>query len=112
MPDFVLSRSIQTIKIIGAMVGYAVPDDPFITAMTNETEAYEELKNDFLPYVGKTLQLTIKSSPNKKNPDKPHRFYDFAKLEQPKIAEVDAKDDPFADAKDPEEISDIDLPFD
>lgn len=112
MPDFVLSRSIQTIKIIGAMVGYNVPDDPFITAMTNETEAYEALKNGFLPYVGKTLQLTIKSSPNKKDPDRPYRNYNFAKLEQPKIAAVDVKDDPFAAAKDPEEITDKDVPFD
>lgn len=112
MPDFVLSRSVQTIKIIGAMVGYNVPNDPFITAMTNETEAYEALKNGFLPYVGKTLKLTIKCTPNKKDPDHPWRNYDFSKLEQPKIASVDTKDDPFAAAKDPEEITDKDLPFD
>lgn len=113
MPDFVLSRSIQTIKIIGAMVGYQVPDDPFITAMTNETEAYEALKNGFMPYVGKTLQMTIKSSPNKKNPDHPYRNYDFAKLAQPKELSVDGNQDPFADqaVKDPNELTDDDLPF-
>lgn len=112
MPDFVLSRSIQTIKIIGAMVGYAVPDDPFITAMTNETEAYEVLKNGFMPYVGKTLQMTIKSGPNKKDPDRPYRNYDFAKLAQPKVADVDSKQDPFADQKSGIELTDDDLPFD
>lgn len=111
MPDFVLSRSIQTIKIIGAMVGYQVPDDPFITAMTNETEAYEVLRNDFMPYVGKTLQMTIKSSPNKKDPDRPYRNYDFAKLAQPKAADVDSKQDPFADQKSGIELTDDDLPF-
>ena len=111
MPDFVLSRSIQTIKIIGAMVGYQVPDDPFITAMTNETEAYEVLKNGFMPYVGKTLQMTIKSSPNKKDPDRPYRNYDFAKLAQPKVADVDSKQDPFADQKSGIELTDDDLPF-
>ena len=47
MPDFVLSRSIQTIKIIGAMVGYQVPDDPFITAMTNEGEKLIFKDGDF-----------------------------------------------------------------
>lgn len=112
MPDSVLSRSIQTIKIIGAMVGYQVPDDPFITAMTNETEAYEVLKNGFMPYVGKTLQMTIKSSPNKKDPDRPYRNYDFAKLAQPKVADVDSKQDPFADQKSGIELTDDDLPFD
>ena len=111
MPDFVLSRSIQTIKIIGAMVGYQVPDDPFITAITNETEAYEVLKNSFMPYVGKTLQMTIKSSPNKKDPDRPYRNYDFAKLAQPKVADVDSKQDPFADQKSGIELTDDDLPF-
>ena len=111
MPDSVLSRSIQTIKIIGAMVGYQVPDDPFITAMTNETEAYEVLKNGFMPYVGKTLQMTIKSSPNKKDPDRPYRNYDFAKLAQPKVADVDSKQDPFADQKSGIELTDDDLPF-
>ena len=111
MPDFVLSRSIQTIKIIGAMVGYQVPDDPFITAMTNETEAYEVLKNGFMPYVGKTLQMTIKSSPNKKDPDRPYRNYDFAKLAQPKVADVDSKQDPFADQKSGIELTDDDIPF-
>ena len=111
MSDFVLSRSIQTIKIIGAMVGYQVPDDPFITAMTNETEAYEVLKNGFMPYVGKTLQMTIKSSPNKKDPDRPYRNYDFAKLAQPKVADVDSKQDPFADQKSGIELTDDDLPF-
>ena len=112
MPDFVLSRSIQTIKIIGAMVGYQVPDDSFITAMTNETEAYELLKNGFMPYVGKTLQMTIKSSPNKKDPDRPYRNYDFAKLAQPKVADVDSKQDPFADQNSGIELTDDDLPFD
>lgn len=112
MPDFVLNRSIQTIKIIGAMVGYQVSDDPFITAITNETQAYEDLKNGFLPYVGKTLQMTIKNTPNKKNPDHPYRNYDFAKLEQPKVADVDDKQDPFADQKDGIELTDNDLPFD
>lgn len=111
MPDFVLSRSIQTIKIIGAMIGYQVPDDSFITAMTNESEAYEELKNGFMPYVGKTLQMTIKSTPNKKDPDHPYKNYDFAKLEQPKVADVDNKQDPFASQKNDIELTDDDLPF-
>lgn len=112
MPDFVLSRSIQTIKIIGAMVGYDVPNDPFITAITNETQAYEDLKNGFLPYVGKTLQMTIKSSPNKKDPDHPYRNYEFAKAEQPKTPNVTETDDPFAaNSSDSVEVTDEDLPF-
>lgn len=110
MPDFVLARSIKTIKVIGAMVGLDVPDKCFMSA--NETENYNEIENVFQPYIGKTLTMTVKSSPNKKNPDRPYRNYSFAKLEQPKVEKVDAKKDPFAGAKSSStEISDDDLPF-
>jgi hypothetical protein len=113
MPDFVLSRSIQTIKIIGAMVGYNVPNKPFIDAISNESTAYEELTKDFQPYIGKTMKMTIKSSPNKKNPEHPYRNYEFAKSNDVKIPTPSDKDDPFAGqkTKDPSEISDDDLPF-
>lgn len=113
MPDFVLSRSIQTIKIIGAMVGYNVPNKPFIDAISNESTAYEELTKDFQPYIGKTMKMTIKSSPNKKDPEHPYRNYEFAKSDDVKVPTPSDKDDPFAGqkTKDPSEINDDDLPF-
>lgn len=109
MPNAVLARSISMIQIIGAMAGIEVPDSCF--AHENETEAYEDIKNVLKAAEGKTMKMTIKETPNKKNPDRPYRNYNFAPAEQPKA--VDVKQDPFAaQAKDPQDISDDDLPFD
>ena len=109
MPETVLTRSIKMVQKIGAMVGFDVPDKVFMGA--NETEDYEMIQNAFQDanVIGKLLQLTIKTSPNKKDPDHPYRNYKFDMAEQPKTAEVS---DPFAATKDPQEISDSDLPFD
>ena len=58
--------------------------------------------------IGKFLQLTIKTSPNKKDPDHPYRNYKFDMAEQPKTAEVS---DPFAGQSDGIQLTDDDLPF-
>ncbi|WEV51649.1 DUF669 domain-containing protein [Lactobacillus sp. ESL0731] len=107
IPDFVLATSIKTIKVIGQMAGFVVPDSVF--AGQTETENYEAIAKAFQPYIGKVMQMTIKESRNKKDPDNPYRNYEFAQLEQPKKAAV--KKDPFAGSGDTVNISDEDLPF-
>lgn len=106
MPDFVVSRNIRTISKIGAMVDLTMTPDLF---PDNETDAYEKLVKAFEPYEGKTLEMTITVSPNKKDPDNPYRNYDFGpgiKVEEPKVEEkVDM------DSNETMDVDDDDLPF-
>ncbi|PWF22436.1 single-stranded DNA-binding protein [Lactobacillus johnsonii] len=108
MPESVLARSIKMVQKIGAMVGFDVPDKVFMGA--NESEDYEMIQNEFREagVIGKLLKLTIKSTPNKKDPDNPWRNYKFEEAEQPTTANVE---DPFKDAATGMEITDDDLPF-
>lgn len=108
MSESVLARSIKMITKIGAMVGFDVPDKVFMGA--NESEDYEMIQEEFrnAGVIGKLLKLTIKTSPNKQNPDNPWRNYKFEVAEQPTIANVE---DPFKDAQESAEIKDSDLPF-
>lgn len=108
MPESVLARSIKMVQKIGAMVGFDVPDKVFMGA--NESEDYEMIQNEFREagVIGKLLKLTIKSTPNKKDPDNPWRNYKFEEAEQPTTANVE---DPFKDAATGMEITDNDLPF-
>lgn len=108
MPESVLTRSIKMVQKIGAMVGFDVPDKVFMGE--NETENYEMIQDAFqnANIIGKLLQLTIKTSPNKKDPDHPYRNYKFDMAEQPKTAEVS---DPFAGQSDGIQLTDDDLPF-
>lgn len=111
MPQFVLARSISMLQVIGEMVDTPIPDSCF--NHESETDVYEDLAQVLTPAKGKILTMTIKESPNKKNPDRPYRNYEFGKAEQPKELKVDDKQDPFADqaVKDPNELTDDDLPF-
>lgn len=108
MSESTLARSIKMITKIGAMVGFDVPDKVFMGA--NESEDYEMIQEEFrnAGVIGKLLKLTIKSSPNKQNPDNPWRNYKFEEAEQPTTANVE---DPFKDAATGMEITDDDLPF-
>lgn len=106
MPDFVLARSIKTIKVIGAMVGLDVPNQCFLDDDADVN--YDSIEKAFDGFEGKMLQMTIKLSPNKKNPDQPYRNYEFGQVEQPKVAEV--QEDPFAQAAGAE-VEESDLPF-
>ena len=108
MSESTLARSIKMITKIGAMVGFDVPDKVFMGA--NESEDYEMIQEEFrnAGVIGKLLKLTIKSSPNKKDPNNPWRNYKFEEAEQPTTANVE---DPFKDAATGMEITDDDLPF-
>lgn len=106
MPETVLTRSIKMVQKIGAMVGFDVPDKVFLGA--NESENYESIQEAFhnAGVIGKLLKLTIKSSPNKKDPDHPWRNYKFDTTKQPTTANVE---DPFPASG--MTITDDDLPF-
>lgn len=108
MPESVLARSIKMVQKIGAMVGFDVPDKVFMGA--TESEDYEMIQEEFrnAGVIGKLLKLTIKSTPNKKDPDNPWRNYKFEEAEQPTTVNVE---DPFKDAATGMEITDDDLPF-
>lgn len=111
MPQFVIARSISMLQVIGEMVGTPIPDSDF--DHDSETDAYEDLANTLQPAKGKVLMMTIKETPNKKNPDRPYRNYEFSRAEQPQKIEVDDKQDPFAGNTGSDiEISDDQLPFD
>lgn len=111
MPQFVLARSISMLQVIGEMVDTPIPDSDF--DHDSETEAYEDLANTLAPAKGKILMMTIKETPNKKNPDRPYRNYEFSRAEQPKELPVDDSQDPFAGNTGSNiEISDDQLPFD
>lgn len=111
MPQFVLARSISMLQVIGEMVDTPIPDSDF--DHDSETDAYEDLANTLAPAKGKILMMTIKETPNKKNPDHPYRNYEFSRAEQPKELPVDDNQDPFAGNTGSNiEISDDQLPFD
>lgn len=108
-----LARQIKMIMKIGAMVGFEVPDKCFM----GETESndYEEIQNAFREagVLGKLITITIKSSPNKKDPDHPWRNYTFEEAEQPKELKID---NPFEGNEGPSEddekaLTDKDIPF-
>ncbi len=104
MPEFVVSRNIRTIAKIGEMVGLEMKPEYFAE---NETDAYEKLATAFKPYVGKTLEMKIIVSPNKKDPDNPYRNYDFApgvKVEEPTVEEPTFNDGEAT-------VEDTELPF-
>lgn len=109
MPQFVLARSISMLQVIGEMVDTPIPDSDF--DHDSETDAYEDLKNTLEPAKGKVLMMTIKETPNKKNPDRPYRNYEFSRAEQPKELPVDDNQDPFAGQNNGIELTDDDLPF-
>ena len=109
MPQFVLARSISMLQVIGEMVDTPIPDSDF--DHDSETDAYEDLKDTLEPDKGKVLMMTIKETPNKKNPDRPYRNYEFSRAEQPKELPVDDNQDPFADQNNGIELADDDLPF-
>lgn len=109
MPQSVIVRSISILKVIGEMVDTPIPDSDF--DHENETDAYEDLKDTLEPAKGKVLMMTIKETPNKKDPDHPYRNYEFNRAEQPKELPVDDNQDPFAGQNNGIELTDDDLPF-
>ena len=102
MPGLVVTKNMRLLVTIGALVGLTITDEMVIG---NVTDVYEKLVKAFLPYKGKLLEMTIKESANKKDPDNPYRNYEFAEASE-------GNGDPFKKrANDNIEISDDDMPF-
>ena len=114
MPDFVISRAISQIKIVGAMCDIVVPNKVFAG---NSTQAYEAIVPVLRPGIGTMMKLKKTFTENKKNPDRPYSNYEFSKAKQPSMPKPEdstptADEDPFKDAKTGMEINSNDLPFD
>lgn len=110
MPNFIIAKTISMLQVLGEMIDTPVPDSCF--DYDSETDAYEAVSNTLQKAKGKIVMMTIAETPNKKNPNKPFRNYEFARAEQPKKLEVDGKQDPFAGNTGSDiEITDDDLPF-
>lgn len=79
MPDFVVSKNIKLIAKLAAQVGMTVTPDMFAG---NETDCYEKISQAMYPYKGKPLTMVISETPNKKDPSRPYRNYDFGPAKQ------------------------------
>lgn len=74
LPDFVVAQNIRYVVKIAEMVGLKLTETNF---NGNETDLYENFVQLFKPYTGKSMQMTISTRPNRKDPDNPYRLYDF-----------------------------------
>lgn len=74
LPDFVIAQNIRYVVKIAEMVGLKLTETNF---NGNETDLYENFVQLFKPYTGKSMQMTISTRPNRKDPDNPYRLYDF-----------------------------------
>lgn len=79
MPDFVISKNIKLIAKLAAQVGLVITPNMFAG---NETDCYEKIAQSMYPYKGKPLTMVITDTPNKKDPSRPYRNYDFGPAKQ------------------------------
>lgn len=107
IPDFVLERNARMVMKLGALMGASVSPEVFL--LPNETDIHEKLNELIHPEIGKLVHLTIKTRPNKKDPDNPYKEYEFDEAET-KVETPDAGETPFSNG-DQIEIDDEDLPF-
>lgn len=78
MPEFVISRNIQTIAKIAALSDVDLDDSDFEGV---ETDVIEKIVEKFRGHEGASMMMNITERANKKNPDNPYRSYDFAEAE-------------------------------
>ncbi len=91
VPSFVLNKNIKLVGKLASVVGLQLTDDDW--------EDEETLATAFQDVIGSQYILVVSSSPNKKDPSKPYKNYDFVAYE----------DEP--ETTDVTDISDEDLPF-
>jgi hypothetical protein len=94
VPNFVLQKNIKLVGKLASVIGLQLADDDWEDETT--------LANAFQDGLGSQFILEITSSPNKKDPSKPYKNYDFIPYDEP-------NDAPNTDAV--IDISDEDLPF-
>ncbi|MBO1087636.1 DUF669 domain-containing protein [Enterococcus hirae] len=93
VPNFVLQKNIKLVGKLASVIGLQLSDDDW--------EDEETLAQAFQDGLGSQFVLKITSSPNKKDPSKPYKNYDFIPYEdQSEFSNVDVSD-----------ISDEELPY-
>lgn len=78
IPDFVLERNVKLLMKLDALTA----ETPVLTARDfigeNETDVHENVAQKLHNRVGKTINLTVITRPNKKDPDNPFKEYELA----------------------------------
>lgn len=95
-PEFVLTKNIKLLAKFASVTGIQLSDDDW----EDETTLAEAFKGA----VGSQYILKITSSPNKKEPAKPYRNFDFEEYDEEESAPVFDPDTQI-------DISDEDIPF-
>ncbi|ALS03080.1 hypothetical protein ATZ33_17360 [Enterococcus silesiacus] len=93
-PEFVLSKNIKLVAKLAAIIGLSLTDEDWEDETT--------MAQAFQDGIGSQYVLKVTSSPNKKDPTKPYRNFDF-------IAYDDESENP--NDQYPETIDDEDLPY-
>lgn len=93
VPSFVLQKNIKLVGKLASVVGLQLTDDDW--------EDEETLATAFQDSLGSQFILNITSSPNKKDPSKPFKNYDFVAYDDPADQLIEVTQD----------ISDEDLPY-
>lgn len=93
-PEFVLQKNIKLVAKLASVIGLQLTDDDW----EDETTMAAAFKDG----VGSQFVLAITSSPNKKDPSRPYKNYDFIAYDDPADQPVDTSTI---------DISDEDLPF-
>lgn len=95
-PEFVMKKNIKLVAKLATVAGVQLSDDDWEDEIT--------LAEAFQPGVGSQFILKITSSPNKKEPNKPYRNFDFEEYD-------DEDGQPDLDSGSQIDINDEDLPF-
>lgn len=95
-PEFVLQKNIKLIAKLAAIVGIQLTDDDWEDETTMAAAFKDALGSQYI--------LKVTSSPNKKDPSKPYRNFDFIEYDDP-------ADNPNPEYDGTIDISDEDLPF-
>lgn len=85
VPAFVLQKNIKLVGKLASVVGLQLTDEDW--------EDEETLAAAFQDAVGSQFILSITSTPNKKDPSKPYKNYDFIPYDDPAATTVDIPDD-------------------
>ena len=98
LPEFVVDKNAKILLSLAAFTD--------VELMESDLQSEETIANAMKRGIGKQFKMTLKLSPNKKNPDYPYRNYEFDELDQ------GAPDEPQPSFNaDPFEVGEDDIPF-
>ena len=95
LPEFVIDKNAKILLTLAEYAGVEFTE----SELQSEQTIAEALKRG----IGKQFKMTLKLSPNKKNPEYPYRNYEFSEMKN------EFSDDPFAQNE--SEIGESDIPF-